>query len=319
MSVIKQISVYDGSTWGTEDIGADAGNILLSSNIAGSTNLQTALGNILPAKQLTANQVLIADSNKKLATNGVSADFLAGLANAGVSSTQFSYLDGVTSGIQTQINTINSNLAIKLPLMNIYSQDGSGFDKNFLAIGLTNIEVTNMRRSGWSWFSDTERAAFTNIPTLLASASSAAGIRQVYFINPNQYQVRVIENYPQHGRIHINAYRNGTWTGWRTVNPGYAYQPIGVGYQNGTVTIPSGVSGEKTATINFQNNVVPSGATVFGVSCLLSYNVLPYLNATNHNVVTWVKTISNSNLVIANLTTEWTNYNYYLTIFYFKA
>ena len=39
MSVIKQISVYDGSNWGTEDIGADAGNILLSSNIAGSTNL----------------------------------------------------------------------------------------------------------------------------------------------------------------------------------------------------------------------------------------------------------------------------------------
>lgn len=97
MSVIKQISVYDGSNWGTEDIGADAGNILLSSNIAGSTNLQTALGNILPASQLTANQVLIADSNKKLATSGISA-------------TQLGYLDGVTSGIQTQINTLSSNL-----------------------------------------------------------------------------------------------------------------------------------------------------------------------------------------------------------------
>lgn len=92
MSIIKQISVYDGSSWGTSDIGADAANILLSSSIAGSTNLQTALGNILPVDQLaTANQVLIADSNKKIATSGVST-------------TQLGYLSGVTSGIQTQLN-----------------------------------------------------------------------------------------------------------------------------------------------------------------------------------------------------------------------
>lgn len=90
--IIKQISVYDGSSWGTKDIGVDAANVLLSSNIAGSTNLQTALGNILPASQLsTANQVLIADSNKKIATSGVST-------------TQLGYLSGVTSGIQTQLN-----------------------------------------------------------------------------------------------------------------------------------------------------------------------------------------------------------------------
>lgn len=98
MSIIKQISVYDGSSWGTSDIGVDAGNILLSSNIAGSTNLQTALGNILPTSQLsTANQVLIADSSKRIATSGVST-------------TQLGYLSGVTSGIQAQINELNSNL-----------------------------------------------------------------------------------------------------------------------------------------------------------------------------------------------------------------
>lgn len=95
--IIKQISVYDGSSWGTKDIGANAGNILLSNNIAGSTNLQTALGNILPTNQLTANQVLIADSNNKIATSGVSA-------------TQLGYLSGVTSRIRDQIDALNSNL-----------------------------------------------------------------------------------------------------------------------------------------------------------------------------------------------------------------
>ena len=91
MSVIKQISVYNGSSWNTDDIGADASNVTLSSNIAGSTNLNTALSNILPASQLTASRVLISDANKKI----VASD---------ITSTQLGYLSGVTSNIQTQIN-----------------------------------------------------------------------------------------------------------------------------------------------------------------------------------------------------------------------
>lgn len=91
MSVIKQISVYNGSSWNTDDIGADASNVTLSSNIAGSTNLNTALSNILPASQLTASRALISDANKKI----VASD---------ITSTQLGYLSGVTSNIQTQIN-----------------------------------------------------------------------------------------------------------------------------------------------------------------------------------------------------------------------
>lgn len=47
MSVIKQISVFDGSNWNTGDIGADASNIDISSAILGSnTNVQSALTTI---------------------------------------------------------------------------------------------------------------------------------------------------------------------------------------------------------------------------------------------------------------------------------
>lgn len=297
--IIKQISVYDGSSWGTKDIGVNAGNVLLSSSIAGSTDLQTALGNILPENQLTANQVLIAGSDKKITTSGVSA-------------TQLGYLDGVTSNIQTQLDE-------KLPLMNTYSQDGTGFNKNFLLITPNNFNTQHMRRSGWSWFGTTERANFTNIPTLLANATSAAGIRQVYFINSNQIQVRVIENYPQFGRVHANAYQNGTWTGWRTINANYSYQPIGIAYQNGTVTIPAGISGKTSTQIAFNSGLIPSGGVIWGAICCLSGYQLPYLNANNNNVVTWIESVRNECITIANLTSAWTNYAYYMTVFYFKS
>ena len=47
MSVIKQISVFNGSDWNTGDIGADASNIDISNAILGSgTNVQSALTTI---------------------------------------------------------------------------------------------------------------------------------------------------------------------------------------------------------------------------------------------------------------------------------
>lgn len=104
MSIIKQISVFDGSSWGIDDIGANAGNIDLiapsstvTTNLAGSSNLFTALNNILPSDQLTASRALVTDANKKLAVSSTTA-------------TQLGYVHGVTSAIQTQINTLNTKL-----------------------------------------------------------------------------------------------------------------------------------------------------------------------------------------------------------------
>ncbi len=104
MSVIKQISVFNGSSWDTDSIGANAGNIdLLSadgttaSTVAGSTNLLTGLTNILPSSQLTASRALVSDGNGKISVSSVT-------------STQLGYLSGTTSNIQTQINTLDTNL-----------------------------------------------------------------------------------------------------------------------------------------------------------------------------------------------------------------
>lgn len=72
-TTIKQISVYNGSAWETANIGVNASDVTLSSNIAGSTNLQTALSNILPASQLSANKVLISGSDKKITSSSITS------------------------------------------------------------------------------------------------------------------------------------------------------------------------------------------------------------------------------------------------------
>jgi hypothetical protein len=73
---VKQVSVYDGSSWVTEDIGANANNITLSSKIGGTTNLQTALTRILPASTITKNKIIITNSDGKLAASSLAASDL---------------------------------------------------------------------------------------------------------------------------------------------------------------------------------------------------------------------------------------------------
>lgn len=97
MSIIKQLATYDGSAWTTDDIGANASNVSLTTNVAGQTNVQSALSKIVGTSALTADRAVITG------TGGV-------LSTSTVTNTELSYLSGATSNIQTQINTLNNNL-----------------------------------------------------------------------------------------------------------------------------------------------------------------------------------------------------------------
>lgn len=116
MSIIKQLATYDGSAWTKDDIGANAGNVSLSSNIAGSNNVQGALSNLCGASKLAGNRMVITGSSGILTTKSLTADRVLvsdvnGIpAVSTITSSELNYLTGVTSRIQTQINTLNSNL-----------------------------------------------------------------------------------------------------------------------------------------------------------------------------------------------------------------
>ena len=92
MSIIKQISVYNGSTWQTDQIGANAANISLSTNAAGGSNVQTALNNLVGTAKLTGNKILSTDSNGKIVSTLTTAP------------ADLQYLSGISSNIQTQLN-----------------------------------------------------------------------------------------------------------------------------------------------------------------------------------------------------------------------
>jgi len=88
-------------------------------------------------------------------------------------------------------------------------------------------------------------------------------------------------------------------------------QESGVAFKTGTITIPTS-PGEAGITFN---DIVPDGKTVYGVNLTIGSYPIPYINSSG-NVVTWISHIENTGLTIKNNTTAWTNYNYYLTVFF---
>lgn len=104
---------------------------------------------------------------------------------------------------------------------------------------------------------------------------------------------------------------NGTWGSWRSLSSE-------TGYKTGKITIPTGTSATATASINF-SDVVPTGRTVYGVSLRLvsgsSSYLIPYVNSSG-NVVTWISQLTDSAVTLSNKTTAWSNYTYYLAVFF---
>lgn len=106
-------------------------------------------------------------------------------------------------------------------------------------------------------------------------------------------------------RIYTSSNAWGSWI---------PLQKEGVAYKTGTVTIASGTQSTVTQTINF-SDVVPSGKVPYGVVLTIGSYQLPYINASG-NVVTWISNLSNTSVTISNKTSAWSNYKYYLTVFF---
>ena len=202
MSIIKQLATYDGSTWTTDDIGANASNVSLTTNVAGQTNVQSALSKIVGTSALTADRAVITG------TGGV-------LSTSTVTNTELSYLSGATSNIQTQINTLNNNLQnIDNHLM--------GWTSYPLDQDIRSISV---KYKGFTHISTTDASTLIGSP--VNSGSFVAFRHQQDYRNPNDTNyvhhatVTLYEVYPQRGRVWINSYNkdmNPTWSGWSTIS-----------------------------------------------------------------------------------------------------
>lgn len=112
----NNLRVYNGSAWQVAAVSA-AGFLVATNNLSDVSNTTTARSNLGLGSAATltagtsANNVVQLDSSAKIPA--VDGSQLTGLTstqlNANVSSTEFGYLDGVTSSIQTQIDSKASN------------------------------------------------------------------------------------------------------------------------------------------------------------------------------------------------------------------
>lgn len=126
MSIIKQLATYDGSAWTKDDIGANASNVSLNSNIAGSNNVQGALSNLCGASKLTGSSAIVTNSS------GI-------LTASAVTSTELGYLDGVTSNLQGQIDTLNNNFNNNF---GEWDYDEVGVTGKYHSITTSNVDLT---------------------------------------------------------------------------------------------------------------------------------------------------------------------------------
>ena len=158
MSVIKQISIFNGSNWDTPaDIGANAENIDFTYTTGSQQGNTAALSSILPAQALTASRVLVTDSNGKLSSSSISS----GILNTALSGAS------TVNSLQSQINTLNTNLkdiltfsfkgGVKFKNASIATQ--VGFNNPFCIILLSHKNITIIS-------ADTVQSVFSNLINL---------------------------------------------------------------------------------------------------------------------------------------------------------
>ena len=82
-------------------------------------------------------------------------------------------------------------------------------------------------------------------------------------------------------------------------------------FKTGTVTLPSGTSAQINTTISI-SDIVPSGYTTYSAIVRLNTYPLPYVAGSG---MTWLAVLDNTHIEIANTTTAWNNYTYYITLF----
>ena len=118
--IIKQISVYDGQSWQTRDIGSTANNVSYSSEgdfgtVLGLETVEGSLKSIFPTLAYPVenrNSVLILDSTGLISPTSIS-------------STELGHLSGVESSIQEQINNIQLGA---YPIGSVYCSIDSTID-----------------------------------------------------------------------------------------------------------------------------------------------------------------------------------------------
>jgi hypothetical protein len=103
-STSGQVLKYNGTAWtcGTDDTGASytaGAGITIAANTISLTN---DFGTSIDSSEITDDTIVNADINATAAIDTTK------LADGSVSNTEFQYLDGVTSNIQTQIDALGS-------------------------------------------------------------------------------------------------------------------------------------------------------------------------------------------------------------------
>ena len=189
MSVIKQISVYNGTNWDTKDIGVDASNVALGNSIV--------LTDILPASKLNGNRVVLTGSDQKLTTSSITDVNLACLSNC-------------TVNIQSQLTSLASS--------RVHAKD-LGTNISNQCVGVTGV-ITSERKQLYLWipmnfYAPVSGIVITSLKIRLRLPSGG------YLISDGEEIVNEITSQEvklAQGIINVSCNRGTSGTAWYTTN-----------------------------------------------------------------------------------------------------
>lgn len=188
--------VADGSPQGEQVLNLTGLSYLWAKVKAWATGAFAALSHTHPASQvtgLTASRALVSDSSGHPAASAVTA-------------TELGYLDGVTSGVQGQIDALGDSLSQWIK-PNISTT-------NPLLISLSNPSSPANQPS--KIVADAGSLdGYQNLPAAWTSGPIFA-YRSVQVLSSNHVAVWLFESYPQR-RIWANFYNIDTWSGWEQI------------------------------------------------------------------------------------------------------
>lgn len=118
------------------------------------------------------------------------------------------------ANLQTQINTLNSTLALK---NTVDENSGVEFAYNFLLVESNNKNSTYHKTSYFS-VEPSNESKWNNKPSQMP-AGIVIGVREVFYRSNVHILVRLTEFYPVCGRQYFDFYNVGTWSGWKVLSP----------------------------------------------------------------------------------------------------
>lgn len=134
-----------------------------------------------------------------------------------LAATQGKTLDEKIEGVKAEVSELNGNTTGLLQRELFIPGDTTNAPPNNKFLNISLKERFNAINR-CHYFRQPNGTEFEGCPSVL-KGKEFMGYRDIYWYSPINVMVQLKEFYPTPGRVWVNFYNSGTWTGWKSITP----------------------------------------------------------------------------------------------------